>query len=136
MRKLILSIFVIVTSLGAYAQDESASLGNNDAAVSIKPDSSKYIHPDGYMMTDGFMMTVKNGVFAKMDKNVTLSNGTLVMSSGSYIKKGETKQTIKEGEHIDLNGIVTPMNSSDYSAKNKSTEKSMKIKKDTANCNK
>jgi hypothetical protein len=37
------------------------------------------------------MMVVKDGKVSMMEKDVTLSNGTVIMSNGYYMKKGGTK---------------------------------------------
>ncbi len=46
-----------------------------------------------------------------MEKDVTLSNGTVIMSNGYYMKKGGTKTMMKEGQHMDIFGYTISMNS-------------------------
>jgi hypothetical protein len=67
-------------------------------------------HTDGYLMKNGRMVVVKNGKTTNLEKEITLSNGTRVMTNGNYIKRGGTKKMFKEGEHIDLTGKIIPMN--------------------------
>ena len=45
-----------------------------------------------------------------MEKDITLKNGTMIMSNGNYMKKGEAKMTMKEGQHMDMMGNMIPMN--------------------------
>lgn len=69
--------------------------------------------PDGFMMQNGKMMMVNDGKFTPMERDITLPNGMKVMKSGSYMPKGGTKTELKEGDHIDMEGNVTHMNSMD-----------------------
>lgn len=67
-------------------------------------------HPDGVMMHNGKIMKVKNGEMTILkDKSMTLSNGTKIMSDGTYIKKDGKKMTLKEGQHMDMSGNIKPM---------------------------
>ncbi|MCX6273859.1 MAG: hypothetical protein NTV09_01460 [Bacteroidetes bacterium] len=66
-------------------------------------------HSDGYMMQNGKMMIVKDGKMTRMENDITLANGTTIMSNGNYMKKGGTKVMLKEGEHIDLSGKMPSM---------------------------
>jgi len=50
---------------------------------------------------------VNNGKYTIMFKNVTLPEGTVVMSNGYFIKKGGPKTKLKEGEFIDMEGNLT-----------------------------
>ncbi|MBL0052574.1 MAG: hypothetical protein IPP29_14230 [Bacteroidetes bacterium] len=79
----------------------------NDPDTMMKQ-AGTVIHPDGYMMLNGKMMVVKNGELSTMEKDVTLTDGTIIMKSGYYMKKGETKLMFKEGEHIDTMGKTMP----------------------------
>ena len=61
-------------------------------------------HPDGVMMQNGKMMQVKDGKTSNLDHDITMSNGTKIMSDGSYLKKDGTKMKMKEGQHMDMSG--------------------------------
>jgi hypothetical protein len=55
-------------------------------------------------------MKVKNGQMTILQENeMTLSNGTRIMSDGSYIKKDGTKMKMNEGEHMDMSGNMIDM---------------------------
>src|SRR5579862_2917818 len=92
MKKLLLAV-AIFCSLGAMAQDS-------------KMDDAKMDHKmkDCVMMKDGKMMTMMDGKTMVMDKDMTLKNGTVVMTNGMVkTKKGKTMQ-LKDGESLDMNG--------------------------------
>lgn len=110
MKKLILMVIVSM-SLGVYAQTGSAN-GKMNSADGYKSSGSMSDSPkDGYVMKDGKMMMVNNGTFTMMDKDMTLSNGTVLMTNGKYMKKGSGKKMmLKEGEGFDMEGNMMPMN--------------------------
>lgn len=66
-------------------------------------------HPDGIIMQDGKIMLVKNGQMSTPENEMTMGNGTKVMSDGSWYKKDGTKTMLEEGQHIDMSGNMTPM---------------------------
>lgn len=112
MKKLILIFAAIAITAGAYAQAGSAIriMSPRDRYNSQKEDlQNKPIeksHPDGVIMQNGKMMKVQNGKMTNLDNDITMSNGTKVMSDGTYIKKDGTKMTLKEGQHIDMQGKI------------------------------
>ena len=65
-------------------------------------------HPDGIMMQNGKMMIFRNGNMSAMNRDTTLSNGTVIMRNGNVIMKDGTKKALKEGEHIDMSGQMVP----------------------------
>lgn len=109
MKKAILLILVAILSVGAYAQSDSTSKILKPVVLYDKSDSSFNVLEDGYILKDRRMMTVKNNIFTIMDKDITLSNGTVVKRHGSYTEIGGTKILFKEGDFIDLHGVYFPM---------------------------
>ena len=109
MKKAILLILVAILSVGAYAQSDSTIIILKPVLLYDKSDSWFNVLEDGYILKNRKMMTVKNEIFTTMDKDVTLSNGTVVKSSGSYTEIGGTKILFKEGDFIDLQGVYFPM---------------------------
>ena len=112
MKKVILLIIAVAVSGVMYSQYDSANKMNSPKDYNSSKtknysssDSLKKHHPDGYVMKDGKVMKIKDGKFTTLDKDVTLSNGTVIMKNGSYMK-GENKMMLKEGELIDLQGNV------------------------------
>lgn len=65
---------------------------------------------DGIIMKDGTMYMVKNNMVTTIDQAITLDDGTKVMADGSYTKKDGKRLTLKEGEHLDMMGIINPNN--------------------------
>ena len=111
MKKLFLVILVAV-SLGAYARNVSVTgsmksdVGMNNAVLAAPATS------DGFVLKDGKMMMVNNGKWTAMVRDVTLPNGTVVTSTGYYMKKNGPKTELKEGEHLDMEGNLTKMDES------------------------
>ena len=64
---------------------------------------------DCVMMKDGKMMVMKNGQTIGMDKDMTMSNGTMVMKDGSVKMKDGTTMMMKEGDCIYMNGKMSKM---------------------------
>ncbi|MEP7252966.1 MAG: DUF6799 domain-containing protein [Ginsengibacter sp.] len=59
---------------------------------------------DGFIMKKGKMIAIKNGQTKLLDKNITLSNGSIVMANGTVkMKDGKTK-VLKEGDYISVDG--------------------------------
>jgi len=111
MKRLVL-VFLVTVSLGAYARNVSDSgsmkseAGMNNAILVVPAT------PDGFILKDGKMMMVNNGKWSPMVRDITLPNGTVVMSTGYYMKKDGPKTELKEGEHIDMDGNLTKMDES------------------------
>lgn len=93
MKKILLTFAAILLTCGVFAQTESK---NN------KPASHR--HPNGYMIKDGRLMQVKDGNIMLIEKDITLSNGTILMADGNYTVKGKSKAKLNDDEYIDPNG--------------------------------
>jgi len=135
MNKFILITIVIFSSVNVYSQTDSSKnkfksqdyINKEDAKEDVEHymnNSNKYMpakddtlgskkivekYPDGFMMTKGIMQKYKNGKKSLLTKDVTLSNGTIIMSNGQYKKKGVVKIMFKEGEHMNLKGKLISM---------------------------
>lgn len=134
MKKLIIAIFGIAFSGGAFAQTDSADKKMTPPAINhntsdsvhqyrdkynsqdtlIVPDSLKKLNSlekldDGILMKSGKMWIVKNNQLSALESTLTLNNEIKVSQDGTYTKKDGTKMKFKEGEHMDLNGIITPI---------------------------
>lgn len=64
-------------------------------------------HPDTYCakIKDGKKVIMHDGYI--LISEVTLSNGTKIQTDGTIIKKDGTKATLKEGECISKEGVMT-----------------------------
>ena len=61
---------------------------------------------DGVMMKDGKMMMMKDGKTMAMTKDMTLSDGTKVMTDGAVMKKDGTKMMMKDGDGMEMSGMM------------------------------
>lgn len=128
MKKLVLVFATIAITAGAYAQSDSmarkmnpsdtaSTYGgmnqsrdlHNNRSQTIQNNRVDKSHPDGVMIQNGKVLLVKNGQKTILDRDLTLSNGTKIMSDGTWFKKDGTKVTLKEGQHIDMAGNLIPM---------------------------
>jgi hypothetical protein len=139
MKTMLFALVAISLTSGTYAQTDSTGgkmsppdiHNNNDGmqqnqnlnndknqSISQQPDSlwklqtENKLHTDGVTMQNGKLMIVKDRKMNLLDKNITMHNGTKVMSDGYYMLKGGTKVKLKEGEHIDMFGNLSPINNS------------------------
>jgi hypothetical protein len=109
MKKNLVVLAALLIAAGSSAQTDSTTRMRNDADRPYTQHVNEYYHPDGYMYQYGKMMMVKDGKITPMEKSVTLSNGTIVMTNGSYALRDGTRYMFKEGEHMDLSGKMVPM---------------------------
>lgn len=113
MKKLILVFAAIVITAGAYAQTDSTNMklsqNNTNKNQNMQNNPVDKSYKDGVIMHNGKMMKVKNGQTTSFDKDITMSNGTKMMSNGTYIKKDGTRMTMKEGQQMDMSGNIIPM---------------------------
>ena len=64
---------------------------------------------DCVMMKDGKMMMMKNGKMMEMDKDMTMSDGTVCMKDGNCRMKNGKMRMMKEGEKCYMNGKMGKM---------------------------
>ena len=62
---------------------------------------------DCCMMKGGKMMCVKNGKTMPMRKDMTMKNGTKCMINGDCVMKDGTMMKMKEGECMDMSGMMS-----------------------------
>jgi hypothetical protein len=116
MKNLILAFTVILFSINVYAQSDSIKvLKTHKRVVTSKRVTSKTYtthkakHPDGVMLVDGKVMTIKEGKMAKLEGEIYLNNGTKVTPEGMCVDKTGTTMMMKEGEHLDMEGNMVKM---------------------------
>jgi hypothetical protein len=115
MRKIILVFAAIVIGVSAYAQTDTINrrMGSHDMnqkqTMQHHYDGDR-THPDGVMMQNGKLMMVKNGQMSVCQEDeMTLSNGTKIKSDGTYLDKDGRKMKLAEGQHMDMSGNITTM---------------------------
>ena len=64
---------------------------------------------DGIMMKDGKLMITQNGKTMPMETEMTLKNGTRVMTDGTYMDKNGSTMRMKNGDHMMMSGKMMPM---------------------------
>ena len=128
MKKIYSVLTAIIITAGAYAQSDQKLPVTSDTTGYQKSNQN---HPDGYMMKGGKMMCVKDQKMTFMKNDTTLTNGTIVMANGDYIKKGETKQMFKEGQHMDVTGKMVPMTRSNDQVEEDARNRRMYLVTDT-----
>lgn len=117
MKKLLILVTAIGLSTGVFAQEHDMDKMGKNKSKMEKMDMKK----DHVMMMDGKMQMMKDGKTMPMDKDMTMGNGTEVMTDGMVKMKGGKTMTMKEGDMMDMNGKMSKM-----PAKKKG--KSMKMK--------
>ncbi len=104
----ILLFFTSCTEKDADNNGRDHDMKNND----MNHQGMEQSHGDGFMMMNGKMMMQQNGKMSTMHHDTTMSNGMQVMINGNCINKEGTKFTMKEGQHMDMTGYMTPMTDS------------------------
>ncbi len=119
MKKIILVFVAVAISAGAYAQTDSTSRKmsprdlNNNLNQNVRNNTVDKTCPDGVVMQNGKMMKVKDGQTTTLDQEMTMSNGTKIMRDGSCINSDGTTTMMKEGQHMDMSGNMSRMNTTD-----------------------
>ena len=103
MKKVFLAMIAATLSFGAFAQDTT-----NTQATSLTEQSQQQQpqqQKDMYVFKNSKMWAVKNGNITAMADNVTLSDGTVVKTTGEITKDGKT-EALKDGQYIDVDGNI------------------------------
>ena len=103
MKKIMIACFAVALSCSAMAKTNITA----KAPVQDKMMQSKM--KDGVMMKDGKMMMMKDGKTMMMDKDMKMSNGTMVMMDGSVKTKKGKMMKMKEGDMMMMNGKMSKM---------------------------
>lgn len=113
------SIFIMFASMLIMVMCLTA----NEGYSNNKPRKSK----DCCMMKDGKMMCMKAGKTMPMEMEMTMKNGTKVMTDGECVDKAGKKIMLKEGEMIDSDGMISMPGMKKMSKKEHSKMKSEKM---------
>ena len=92
----------LAISSGVFAQEHKKEDMN-------KKEHKMDMKKDHVMMKNGQMKMVKNGKDMPMDKEMTMGNGTKVMTDGMCTKKDGTTMTMKNGDMMDMDGKMGKM---------------------------
>ncbi len=113
MKKVILVFAALAFTAGAYTQTGSTNKQQNPRKMNktehqnVHHHRGEKMHPDGVMMQDGKILKVENGQMTTLDHDMTMSNGTNIFIDGRYTDQDGTRSTLKEGQHIDMEGNLT-----------------------------
>ena len=100
MKKLFIVFLVCLVSLSMQAQNKMS-----DSKMASHKMGTK--NKDCVMMDNGKMTIMKNGKMMDMNEDMTLRNGTVVMKDGSVKMKNGKSMTLKDGDCVWMNGMVT-----------------------------
>jgi len=103
MKNLLFLIASFTISTGVFAQHKMHHKMHH------KMDHSMGMKKDCVMMEDGKMMTMKGGSSMAMDKDMTMSNGTMVMADGTVKMKNGKTMMMKNGDCIYMDGKMGKM---------------------------
>jgi uncharacterized protein YdeI (BOF family) len=98
MKKIIVLIAVSIFAAGALAQDYNSKM-QNDSKI-----NSTYCA----ILKDGKMMLMAEG--KQVNNDVTLADGTIVKTDGTVMKKDKTQTNLQNGDCIDQDGNIMPLN--------------------------
>lgn len=103
MKKLLIVSAVILLSTGSiFAQDMEGKKHHTEQTGQKKM-------KDCIMMKDGKMWVMKGGKTMEMSKDMTLANGTMVMTDGTVKMKDGKTMMMKDGESMMMNGKMKKM---------------------------
>jgi uncharacterized protein YdeI (BOF family) len=99
MKKVFLAMIGAALSFGAFAQDSTGT------STTSPTEQTQQQQKDMYVFKNSKMWTVKNGNITAMANDVTLSDGTVVKTTGEITKNGKT-EALKDGQYIDADGNI------------------------------
>lgn len=129
MKKVLIALFALTLTAGAFAQD-STNGTNNLAQTNITQKHNMQNH-DGVILKNGKMLVMKKGQTMPLTEDLVLTDGTTVMANGTLKMKDGTTATLQEGDYVKMDG--TRGNIMKMKKDNMSKENSMpdKMKTDT-----
>lgn len=102
MKKVFLVMIGAALSFGAFAQDTTSTQTTTPTEqAQQQPQQQK----DMYVFKNNKMWAVKNGNITAMSDDVTLSDGTVIKTTGEVTKNGKA-EALKDGQYIDVDGNI------------------------------
>ena len=105
-KSILVGTAALLISITSFA---GSNLSEREYRDTVKINYTLPAHPDGVMMTEGTMKLVKDEVVTAMVVDITMLNGTIVSVDGTIVTKDKTQTMMKEGQHMDMNGVITEM---------------------------
>ena len=106
MKRIFLSVFAIALTFGAFAQETTAPKDTVKAEQQAPAPDVQTTPQQAYVMQDGKVYLYNNGVKSELSDNVTLSNGTVITSTGTVTKADGTTEALKNGQYVDPDGKI------------------------------
>ena len=103
MKKILFILLLSAPASGLFAQDSKPKM--HDSSMTHMGNMKK----DCVIMKDGKMMMMKGGKMMDMDKDMTMSNGTVCMKDGTCKMKNGKIMKMKEGDKCNMDGKMTKM---------------------------
>ena len=116
MKRIFLSVFAIALAIGAFAQETTAPKDTVKAEQQAPAEQQaqsldvQNATQQAYIMQDGKMYQYNNGVKSELSDNVTLSNGTVITSTGTVKKADGTTEALKNNQYVDPVGNIAEWN--------------------------
>ena len=114
---MITTLLCVLLGLSTVAFAQESMQKNNDSMGKKREMHSmnkgmakKAMMKDGYIMKNGRMMVVKNGMTMRMEKAIMMPNGSTVKPNGELTTKDGKKTMLKNGAIVDKDGMVIKKN--------------------------
>jgi hypothetical protein len=104
MKKVFLVMIGGALSFGAFAQDTTNK--STTSPTEQTQQQPRQQQKDIYVFKNNKMYAVKSGNVAVMADNATLSDGTVVKTTGEVVTKDGQTKALKDGEYIDADGKI------------------------------
>jgi hypothetical protein len=101
MKKVFLAMIGAALSFGAFAQDTT-----NTSTTSPTEQTQQQQQKDIYVFKNNKMWAVKSGNITELAQNATLSDGTVVKTTGEVVTKDGQTKALKDGQYIDADGKI------------------------------
>lgn len=109
MKKIFLVVFVVFGTTVLIAQDQIKAQDRDQTRL---------------MLVDGDLLQIRDRDQIRLQDKTTLSDGTIVNADGTFQKRGGDQLRLRDGECIDMNGVVYA-NEYQYRSKVKQENKSL-----------
>ena len=88
--------------------NDQKQMNNNPINQTPTDMNTGNMEPDHIAMQNGKMIAVMDGKIIPMDQEVTMKNGTKCMTDGTCTLMNGKKVLLKNGDMMDMNGVMLP----------------------------
>ena len=107
----VVGVFIILAigEFVLYRKTQELNQMISEGVMQIKEEvQTNETQPDEFVMKEGNMMMKKGGFLMMMAEEMMLPNGTKVMTNGDVVKSDGTKEKLKEGQRMNIEGMMVP----------------------------